>query len=684
MGFGGHRPGFRHGTNEGDSTLQLHSGLSAGRSHDDAGQEQNLLPNPSLRKVGWYAVVMAGIAILPALLPFNPLASLDAGRVHAALTMVALGVSLTIIVTGWSSIGGRIRPDTLALIRAFTCIGVLSAAYLAISNLSRPGNGVDGAFSSALHPGMGLTVAAGMLAASYLPYHADELSDKQRWMAAWPVLAAVAVLILSCITAFTGTPPLHMVGAIAVSTLVLYGWAGLRLYLRCKRDPGNDLAYLLAAVATGMLAESLLLFPEASPAPRHLLGDIYRIGGFVLAYSALFHQVARNPFIELQRAESTLRTEQGRLARARRIAKLGSWEWDLATDAVWTSEEVRHMFGIPFDKIGMTRVDFENLIYREDRARLRTAAQEALEQDIAYSIDYRVLAADGRPLTMHSEAQIERDAAGKPLRMSGIVQDISDKVAVEHALRESDAQIRRMNVDLEQRVAQRTRQLAAANKELEAFGYSVSHDLQAPLRRIERYAELLAENNGARLDDSGRDMLKRIQDASSQTKRLISDMLKLSQITRAELRRVAVDLSALAQRVTDQIERATSPPRQVKVSVDPGMIVEADAAMLQILLDNLLGNAWKFTSGTEQPSIRVGAIEPAEGKGFYVSDNGAGFDMQYAHKLFGAFQRLHRQEEFKGTGIGLAIVQRIVNVHGWQINATSETGRGTIFTIRAH
>ena len=663
--------------------MQWHSGLPADRSHEEAGQEEKRLPHPSLKKVGCYAVALAGVAGAALFNPFAFAISVDAAAIHAALTMVALGVSLTIIVTGWSSVGGRMRPDSMALIRAFTGIGVLSAAYLAFTSFS--GNGTETTFSVVLHPGLGLTVATGLLAASYLPHEADAFSDRQRWLMASPAVAVVAVLALSCVAVYVKAAPLSLIVAtIAGLTLFLYGWAGLRLYLRCKREKDDDLVYLLAAIVTGVLAESLLWLPNGGPEPRLLLGDAYRIAGFILVYSALFHQVARSPFIELQRAESALRTEQGRLARARQIAKLGSWEWDLRTDAVWTSDEVRRMFGIPVDRMGMTRADFENLIYRDDRPRLRAAAQAALDQDIAYSIDYRVLGPDGSPFTMHSEAKVERDVTGKPLRMSGIVQDITERVAVEHALRESDAQIRRLNVELEQRVAQRTRQLAATNKELEAFGYSVSHDLQAPLRRIERYAELLSENNAARLDDTGRDMLKRIQEASSQTKRLISDILKLSQVTRAELRRVAVDLSALAHRVMEQIERATIPPRQVQVSVEPGIVVEADAAMLQILLDNLLGNAWKFTSRTAHPSIRVGAIEPADGKGFYISDNGAGFDMRYAYKLFGAFQRLHSQEEFKGTGIGLAIVQRIVNVHGWQIHATSEAGSGTIFTIRAH
>ncbi len=665
--------------------MQWSSDLSAGHTRADAGQIEERPPNPSLKKVGWYTGIIAGAALL-ALLPrdlFGNNARIDVGALHPALTMVALGVSLTAVATAWSSMGRRTRPDTLALSRAFTGIIVLGAVYLVFMSLLPSGTGSEAAFGSALHAGIGLTMAAGMLAASYLPNRSAAPSRHQEWIAMAPGAAVATFLALSCGAALVPAAPLpFIIGTTSTIALLLYAWAGLRLVQRIKRDREADVTYLLAAVVTGMIAELLLFLAGSSLGPRHLLGGVYRIAAFILAYWAMFHQVARGPHVELQRAEADLRTEQQRLTRIRQLARLGSWEWDPHTDAVWTSEQTRHMFGIPAGRIGMTRADFEDLIYRDDRERVRAAAQAALDHDAAYSIDYRILSPDGRPRTMHNEAHVERDAAGKPLRMSGIVQDITDRVAVEHALRESDAQIRRMNVELENRVGQRTHQLAAANKELEAFSYSVSHDLQAPLRRVERYAELLAEHSGAHMDDTGRDMLGRIQDASSQTKRLIADILKLSRVTRAELHRVAVDLSALAKRVMEQIERGASPPRQVEVSVESGLVVEADAAMLQILLENLVGNAWKFTARTERPVIRIGAIDRREGKGFCIEDNGAGFDMRYAHKLFGAFQRLHGQDEFKGSGIGLAIVQRIVNVHGWQIHASGEPGRGATFTIR--
>lgn len=644
--------------------------------------------SPAPNKLGGVGAAVAALAALAlVLLPlerFTGDIGINVDFAHAALIVLALGIALTVKVTGWSVLDDRLHPAARPLVLVFTGIGVLGAVYLlaVIFAPSFPAFGT--AFGGVLGSGLGLTVASGLLAASRVAHGSERGGEQWAWMAALPALAVAAVLALSFAFAI-GSWSQPLLGAVLAGfALVTYALAWLQLRARGQRARIEDRAYLVAAIVAGMLAEILQWVPGANPGLRLVLGDLYRVAAVVLAYVALFHRIARAPFVELQDAEAALRLEQHQLARMRQIAKLGSWEWNLATDAIWASSEVREMFNVPAQKSDLTRADFEDLIYREDVARLRSAACAALEGRAPYSVDYRILGADGSAHTMRSEGHVERDESGKPVRMWGIVQDITERVAVEHALRQSAAQIRGMNVELEQRVTQRTRQLAAANRELEAFGYSVSHDLQAPLRRIERYADLLSAGNEAQLDSGGRDMLKRIQDACAQTKQLITDLLKLSQITRAELSRSAVDLSELSTRVLEQIERNANPPRRVEMTVAPGMVMDADADMLRILLDNLLGNAWKFTGRTEQPRIRVGPIDAAEGKGFYVSDNGAGFDMRHAHKLFGAFQRLHSQEDFKGTGIGLAIVQRIVNVHGWQIQASSAPGQGAIFTIKAN
>ena len=238
---------------------------------------------------------------------------------------------------------------------------------------------------------------------------------------------------------------------------------------------------------------------------------------------------------------------------------------------------------------------------------------------------------------------------------------------------------RQVKADLEMRVAERTAELAAVNKELEAFSYSVSHDLRAPLRSIDGFSQALLEDYAERLDDQARDYLNRVRAATQRMGLLIDDMLTLSRVTRAEMQRGTVDLSLLAEDVLEELQK-TEPGRKVEWRIEPGLAAEGDTQLLRVALLNLLGNAWKYTARQPQPRIEFGAVRNADGtREFFVRDNGAGFDMRYAGKLFGAFQRLHTASEFPGTGIGLATVQRIINRHRGQVRAEGVPGRGATF-----
>ena len=220
--------------------------------------------------------------------------------------------------------------------------------------------------------------------------------------------------------------------------------------------------------------------------------------------------------------------------------------------------------------------------------------------------------------------------------------------------------------------------LLAANREAESFSYSVSHDLRAPLRAIDGFSRVLLEEHAAQLDDQGREHLDRVRRAAQQMGALIDDLLQLSRIGRTELHREWVEMGVLAREVAAELLEA-EPTRDVEFLVSDGVVAEADPDLMRVVLANLLGNAWKFTSTREHARIEFGARDA--GHEIFVRDNGVGFDMAYAAQLYGAFQRLHRTDEFPGTGIGLATVQRIVHRHGGRIWAESEPDRGATFSF---
>jgi light-regulated signal transduction histidine kinase (bacteriophytochrome) len=226
------------------------------------------------------------------------------------------------------------------------------------------------------------------------------------------------------------------------------------------------------------------------------------------------------------------------------------------------------------------------------------------------------------------------------------------------------------------------RELEATNRELEAFSYSVSHDLRAPLRSIDGFSQILLEDYAEELDEEGKGYLGRVRAASQRMGRLIDDLLGLSRVIRGAMRRKPVDLSSLALEVAEELKEA-NPERPVEFTAEKGLEVRGDARLLRVALENLIGNAWKFTHIKQKAKIEFGLDEVLSREGgvpvYYVKDNGAGFEMAYADKLFGAFQRLHGANEFEGTGIGLATVQRIVHRHGGSIWAEGEVDRGATF-----
>ncbi len=265
----------------------------------------------------------------------------------------------------------------------------------------------------------------------------------------------------------------------------------------------------------------------------------------------------------------------------------------------------------------------------------------------------------------------EKDATKNVVSVLCIAQDITDRKLAEE-------EINKMNLELEKRVSERTSQLKAANKELEAFAYSVSHDLRAPLRAIDGFSQILLQEILEKLDEQSKDYLKRISAATKSMGQLIDDLLKLSRVTRSEMNRMEVDLSSISNRIANDIKNSET-DRKVKFIIQENIIVNGDERLLRIVMENLLGNAWKFTSKQQTACIELGVLQHEEKDVCFVRDNGVGFEMKYAQKLFGAFQRLHSAQDFSGTGIGLATVQRIIHRHGGEVWAESEVGKGATF-----
>jgi len=289
-----------------------------------------------------------------------------------------------------------------------------------------------------------------------------------------------------------------------------------------------------------------------------------------------------------------------------------------------------------------------------------------------YSSELRLRTRHGEIRWIEAAARpVTQDDAGPIRGLAGTLDDISERKVAELTLRN-------INQELEARVKLRTAELEASNRELEAFSYSVSHDLRAPLRAIDGFARILEEELDAQLDDTTRGYIDRIRKATARMAHLIDALIELARLTRQSLHRETVDLSEIALQIIEEL-RAAEPQRKVEVEITSDLLVTADRTLMRVVLENLLQNAWKFSAHNEVAHIRFYAERKRDQRVFCVSDDGAGFDMAFAANLFRPFHRLHNNAEFTGSGIGLANVQRVIQRHGGRIWAESEPGRGATF-----
>ncbi|WP_224363042.1 sensor histidine kinase [Hyalangium versicolor] len=365
--------------------------------------------------------------------------------------------------------------------------------------------------------------------------------------------------------------------------------------------------------------------------------------------------------------EEKRRTEE-RFELLVETAREGIWTIDAASRTTYVNRFLAEMLGYTVEEM-LGRPIFT---FMDDEG--RQLAQQKVEhrrQGVTEVHDFKLQRKDSTFIWTSISTSPIVDHQGSYLGALAMVTDIT-------ARRNAEEEVRKLNAELERRIAERTAQLEFSNRELEAFAYSVAHDLRAPLRSIASFSDALTEDCADRLDAVGLDYLRRIHGGARRMAELIDGILSLSRVNRTTLAASRCDLSALARSIGDLLQ-AQFPDRTVRFTVQEGLVDQGDQQLLRSVLENLLGNAWKFTRERPVAEIEFG-VSPERGiRTYFVKDNGAGFDMAYRDKLFGVFQRLHSQAEFEGNGVGLATVQRIIRRHGGRIWGTGQPGRGACF-----
>jgi PAS domain S-box-containing protein len=367
---------------------------------------------------------------------------------------------------------------------------------------------------------------------------------------------------------------------------------------------------------------------------------------------------------ERKLAEQQLKNLSDRLALALKSGAIATWEWEIPNNSLNWDERMYELYGVAPNEFTSVYDAWASRLHPEDREKTEAAIQNALNGSKDYDPEFRVVHADGTVRIIQAYALVQRNDQGEPICMTGINYDITDRKLAEDTLRRTTAQ------------------LEASNRELEAFAYSVSHDLRSPLRAIDGFSQALLEDYGHQFDNTAQDYFQRIRRNVQRMGTLIDDLLRLSRVSRSEMQYDRVNLSALVLEQLDELQ-AAEPTRQVECVVIPDITVAADPTLLRVVVANLIQNAWKFTSHHPTARIEFGVMNQNEQLVYFVKDDGAGFDMAYAKMLFGVFQRLHNTHEFPGTGIGLATVQRAIHRHGGQVWAEGavEQGATIYFTI---
>jgi PAS domain S-box-containing protein len=374
---------------------------------------------------------------------------------------------------------------------------------------------------------------------------------------------------------------------------------------------------------------------------------------------------------ELKRTEERLRRTEKLMVDTQGVAHLGTWEWDVTEPHAFWSAELYRIYGLTPETYTPSYEGYLQMVHPDDRQRVIDATNGVFNAHVPYSHDERIFWPDGSIRYLHTWAYPILDNEGRLRRLVGVCQDITER-------KQAEEKVREMNADLERRVTERTRQLEASLRDLEAFNAMVSHDLRSPLSTIEMASALISRTDPS--SPNAQRAHARLRRATAQMATLIDDLLAFARIGNAPLQLSAVDVSAMAHELAGDL-RQSSPERSITVAIEPGISCVADHGLMRIALQNLLANAWKYTARIEDARIELTTAAIDGRPVLRVHDNGAGFDMKEAHRLFAPFQRLHSETEFTGTGLGLASVHRILERHGCRVWAESTSGQGATFFV---
>lgn len=383
-----------------------------------------------------------------------------------------------------------------------------------------------------------------------------------------------------------------------------------------------------------------------------------------------FRDVTKRAAAEAARCDS-----EERLQMALSASEMGIWDWNIATGEVVWCENVDKVLEIPLEAIPNNLEAYRALVHREDLDQMDEVFQDILDGKIqSYCLEHRANLPNGKLKWLEAWGRVRCSPHGAPLHLIGAILDITTS-------KEREEEIRRLNRECESKVTRRTKQLQDAYQDLEAFSYSISHDLRAPLRHISGFAGNLLRNSEAGLDAETIESLTRIERASDRMGKMVEALLEFSRLGHKELSQNSLDLNALVARAKEELGPDTA-GRNISWQIYPLPKVVGDEGLLRTAFVNLISNAIKFTRETDPASIEIGSLPVLKHRHevtVFVRDNGAGFEMSEAGKLFGVFQRLHHQAEFEGTGVGLANVRRIIERHGGKIWAQAAPNRGATF-----